>query len=46
MFISTKILLRFKKKDVMRLVSYLGITSHNRKYEDILEELHIRINWV
>lgn len=45
MFISMKSLRRAKQQDVMRLVNYLGITSYKREYEDILEELHIRINW-
>jgi len=45
MFIKAETLRLAKKENVMRLIKYLEIVSHQRKYEDILEELHIHLNW-
>jgi len=45
MFIKAQTLHMVKKENIMRLIKYLDIVSYQREYEDILEELHIRLNW-
>lgn len=45
MYIKSKTLRRVKPADVLRLAHYLDIETVGKLYEDILQEVHIRINW-
>jgi hypothetical protein len=45
MYIKPQVLLRVKPAYVLRLAHYLGIETLGKLYEDILQEVHLRINW-
>lgn len=45
MHIKQSSLRRAKGRDVLRLAHFVGMVTFGRTMEDIIEELHIRINY-
>jgi hypothetical protein len=45
MHIKKNSLQRAKGRDVLRLAHFVGMVTFGRTMEDIIEELHIRINY-
>lgn len=45
MHISQKALRRANPRNVLRLAHYAGLVTFGRTLEDIIEELHLKINY-